>query len=251
MIDIHSHILPGLDDGARTPDEALRMIQMAARAGTADIIATPHANEQFRFDEAAAECEVAALRQASSGTIRIHLGCELHLTPENVADALQFPRRYTLARGSYLLIEFSNFQIPKSTGEILSRLMHAGTRPILAHPERNPILAARPEMLAELVAHGSLVQVTASSLTGRFGHTAETCASELIRRGMVHFLASDAHDTQHRPPLLDEARELLEHHYGSEFANRLLVQNPRAVIEGDPVELKVFPARRKFHFAFW
>ncbi len=251
MIDIHSHILPGLDDGARHQEEALSMLRMAASAGTTDIVATPHANEEFRFDPLVAEQRIAELQRASGGIPRIHYGCELHLTPENIAGALHFPARYSIARRGYLLVEFSDFLIPKTTGEILERLIESGMRPILAHPERNPILRGRLGDLASWVERGCLVQVTAQSLAGSFGRAAKANSEELMRRGLVHLLASDGHDTKHRPPVLDTAWQALEHSFGRPTAQRLLVENPQAVLEGEPIDAAIPANRGKSRFAFW
>ncbi len=251
MIDIHSHILPGVDDGAHDQEEAVQMLRMAAAAGTTDIVATPHANEQFRFDPIAAAHGVAELAEAAGGVPRLHYGCELHLTAENIDDALHFPAQYTIARRGYLLIEFSDFSIPKSTGDILTRLINAGMRPILAHPERNPVLRRQWSDLAAWVEQGCLVQLTAQSLTGRFGRTAKAACEELLKRELVHFIASDGHDLKHRPPVLDEAWEWIERRHGRDTAQRLLVDHPQAVLEGVAIDAAVPAGRRKSRFAFW
>ncbi len=251
MIDIHSHILLGLDDGARDPEEALRMVRMAASAGTTDIVATPHASDAYPFDPEAAEERLAELQRASGGTPRIHYGCELHLTAENVAEALRFPSGYSIAHRGYLLVEFSDFLVPKNTGEILARLMTAGLRPILAHPERNRLFDGRWDEVAAWVERGSVVQLTAQSLGGRFGRTAQASAGQFMRRGLVHLVASDAHDTRHRPPVLDGAWEWIEKHFGRATTERLLVNNPRAVLEGEPIDAVVHMERKKSRFGFW
>jgi protein-tyrosine phosphatase len=251
MIDIHSHILPELDDGARNLEEALQMVRLAASAGTSDIVATPHANDQFRFDPSLVEQRIAELQHAAGETPRIHYGCELRLSPENLDDVLRLPSRYTLARRGYLLVEFSDFLIPKSAGAILSRLRETGIRPIIAHPERNPILRRRLDDLAAWVEQGCFVQVTAQSPLGRHGRSARAGAEELLKRGLVHFLASDAHDTQHRPPVLEAAWQFLERDFGRATAQRLLVENPQAVLAGESIDA-VLPARRKkSRFALW
>ena len=251
MIDIHCHVVPGVDDGARDTEQALAMLRLAATAGTTDLVATPHANEQFSFDPAAVKERLAELQQASGGKPRLHYGCELHLTPENIEDALRFPSRYTMAGSRYLLVEFSDFLIPKTAGEILQRLREAGMRPIVAHPERNPLLRGRLADLAAWVERGCRVQVTGQSLLGRFGRSARAAAGEMIGRGLVHFLASDGHDGKYRPPALDETWQAVEQSYGREAAERLLVENPRAVLEGWPVEAAVRVRRPKFRFGLW
>ena len=227
------------------------MVRMAAAAGTSDIIATPHANEQFHFEPQAVKQQVAELQSAAGECPRIHGGCELHVTPENLAAALERPAQFTLAGRSYLLVEFSDFLIPKTAGAILSRLLDGGIRPIVAHPERNPILRTRMPELASWVEQGCFLQVTAQSPLGRHGRTAKTAAEELLHRGMVHFLASDAHDLEYRPPVLEAAWQFLERGFGREVAQRLLVDNPRAALAGDPLEAVVPMRRKRSRFALW
>ena len=245
MIDIHTHILPGLDDGARSLDEAVAMLRMAKEAGTTDIVASPHANQQFAFHPESVERAIARLRAAAGDIPRIHYGCEMHLTPENMQDALRAPARYSIAHAGYLLVELSDSLIPRNAGDIFMRMLDAGMRPILAHPERNPILQARLHELEEWVASGCLTQITAQSLSGGFGRPAKAAAQELLQRGMAHFIASDAHDPKHRPPLLAEARETVEAAFGPETAARLFSENPRCCLQGMPVCASA-PRRKRF-----
>ena len=248
MVDIHCHVLPGLDDGASDWEQALAMLEMAADGGISDIVATPHANDQFCFDAEAVEERLAESQRRSAGVPRLHYGCELHITPENIESALRFPARYSIAHRGYLLVEFSDFQIPRTAGEILRRLMEAGMRPIIAHPERNPILRERIEDLTDWVEQGALVQVTAHSLLGRFGRSARSSSQNLVERGLVHFLASDAHDARYRPPVLGDARRAVEQSFGQPVADRLLVINPQAVLAGNPVEPSAPARRARFRF---
>src|SRR4051812_20286960 len=193
MIDIHSHILPGLDDGAETPEESLAMVRMAAAAGTTDIVASPHANEKYVFNPETVKRKIRELQAAVGESPRIYFGCDFHMTVENLDDALRSPEKYSINHRGYLLVEFSDFHIPKTTSTIFDRLMHAGMRPIVTHPERNQFLQNKLADLETWVAQGALVQVTVQSLLGRFGKSARSVAHELMERGLVHFLASDAH----------------------------------------------------------
>ena len=172
MIDIHSHILHDLDDGARTFEESLEMVRIAAAAGTTEIVASPHANEEYRFEPETVEARIAELQTAAGASPVIHYGCDFHLTRENIEDALRSPGKYSIAHRGYLLVEFSDFLIPKSTGEIFAALLAAGMRPIITHPERNRLLRSRTDDLAAWVEQGCLIQVTAQSLLGRFGKSA-------------------------------------------------------------------------------
>lgn len=251
MIDIHSHILPGLDDGAGSLEEAVGMMRMAREGGTTDIVASPHANQEFAFDPQVVEQKIAELQQAAGEAPRIHYGCDLHLTLENIEDALRSPDKYSIDHRGYLLVEFSDFLIPKTTAGIFARMMAAGMRPIVTHPERNELLQRRVPELEAWVGQGCLVQVTAPSLLGRFGKAAKAAAGDLMARGLVHFLASDAHDTKHRPPVLDEARRYVEGEFGPEAAVWLLEENPRAVLAGAPIIAAPPPLRKKKWYSPW
>jgi protein-tyrosine phosphatase len=232
MVDIHSHILPDQDDGARTFEESLSMVRMAAAAGTTDIVASPHADSQFAFDPAVVERKIAELQQAAGDAPRIHYGCDFHLTPENIEDAIAAPGKYSIAHKGYILVEFSDSMVPRKMDSIFSRMLASGLRPILTHPERNPLLVKKLPELELWVRQGCLIQVTAQSFLGRFGRSAKSASRKLIERGLVHFLASDAHDCTYRPPLLEEAWRYTARHYGEETARILLEDNPRAVLTG-------------------
>ena len=252
MIDIHSHILPGLDDGAKTLDDAVAMVRAAAAAGTTDIVATPHANPDYDFDPKVVEQKISELRAALGGEgPGIHYGCDFHLTMDNIEDAVRAPRKYTIDHHSYLLVEFSDFLIPKTSDEIFARLIRAGMRPIVTHPERNQLLQGRLELIETWVAQGVMMQVTGGSLMGRFGKTARKSAAELMAHGVVHFVASDAHDTRHRTTALDEAREHVAKHYGSDAAERVFEENPRSALAGVPISAAPLPIRRRKWYAPW
>jgi protein-tyrosine phosphatase len=245
MIDIHSHILPGFDDGAGSMEEAIEMLRVAAAAGTTDIVASSHSNAEFAFDPVRAVRRIAELQQAARDIPRIHYGCELHFTLENVEAVLRSPKTWSINHRGYVLIEFSDFVVPKTSGEILARLGATGTRPVLVHPERNRILQKNLPELESWIRHGSFVQVTVQSLLGRFGRSAKTAGEYLLNHGMVHFLASDAHDVTHRPPVLTEGWSFVEERFGTETAERLLVTNPQAALSGAPIHCCDARARRK------
>lgn len=251
MVDIHSHVLPGLDDGARSLDDSIAMLRMAADAGTTDIVATPHANTEFRWDLATVEGRIAEVQAAAGPRVRIHPGCDFHLTFDNINDALANPAKYTINHQQWLLVEFSDFIIFQNSGEILGRLREGGMLPIITHPERNQILQQRFETVERWVGEGSFLQVTAASLTGLFGSAARKYSERLIERGLVHFVASDAHDTSYRTTRLDAAHEWLTDRYGEEYADTLLSDNPRATIEGRPHIEAPVPRRRRKWYAPW
>jgi protein-tyrosine phosphatase len=253
MIDIHSHILPGLDDGPATLEECLAMVRLAAQTGTTDIVASPHASLQFRFDSALVDDKIAELAAACGPLPRIHRGCDFHLTYDNIQDALAHPQIYTINRRSYLLVEFSDLLIAKSTDEIFARMRDAGIIPVITHPERNWLLQQRLPQLEAWVASGCCLQVTAQSLLGRFGREAKICAWQLLRRNLAHFVASDAHDPEDRTPRLDLACQEITRKLGPEHAERVLVRNPRAALEGEELEWapEGEPAAPRKWYQFW
>ena len=230
MIDIHSHILWGIDDGAKDRDESLAMLKLAAETGTTDIVATPHSDLQYKLDPDLVTERIRDLSQATAGFPRIHRGCDFHLNLDNVQAALQDPSKFTINGLSYLMVEFADAFIPPSTEEIFRCLIELGVAPVVTHPERNPILQDSFKRLESWIGMGCLLQVTAQSLTDRFGKAAEKTAWALLKRGMVHVIASDAHDTEHRPPRLDFAREILTRELGAYVAGTLLEENPASII---------------------
>ncbi len=236
MIDIHSHILAGLDDGAATLEDSVAMVRMAAEAGTTDIVATPHSNLQYRFDPEVVERKIAELADAAGTAPRIHYGCDFHLSFDAIQDALQHPGRYAINHKSYLLVEFSELLIASSSSEIFDRMLAAGVAPVITHPERNWLLQQQVDGLRQWVEKGCLLQVTAQSLLGRFGSRALEFSEQLIEQGLVHVVASDAHDCEHRPPVLSEAFRHIARRYGNDEADRLFVRNPWAILEGEPIE---------------
>ena len=251
MIDIHSHILPGLDDGSHSPEDSLAMLQMAAAAGTTDIVASPHANHEYRFDPGLVEDQIAELQAAIGDTPQIHYGCDFQLTPENIEDAVRSPAKYSINHRGYLLVEFSDYMIPKTTSEIFARLIRAGLCPIVTHPERNQLLQVRLPELAEWVAEGALVQVTAQSMLGLFGKSAKAAAHQLMTQGLVHFLASDAHNLKHRTTALDAAWRYVEASFGAEAAVRVFEENPRAVLAGVPINSAPYALKKRKWFGLW
>ncbi len=249
MVDIHSHILWGLDDGADTLETALRMLQAAHEAGTTDIVATPHANSKYAFQPEVIAQRIAELESELAGKLKLHRGCDFHLSYENIEDAIANPRKYTVNGKWFLLVEFADLHVPQATSSILDRLMTNDMFPIITHPERNPILSHKMDELAKWVERGSFVQVTAKSLEGGFGGTARDAAWKMLSRGIVHFIASDCHDPEYRSPRLDRAFELVSNKLGKENAELLFVANPAAVVNGqDPASIVPAETGRKRSF---
>ena len=240
MIDIHSHILAEVDDGPKSWDVSQEMCRMAATDGIEHMVATPHANNRYAYDREHLTHTLDYLRQRVGDRPRLSLGCDFHLSYENLQDVMAVPERYLIEGSRYLLAEPSFYSVPPEIEHSLAKLVELGITPIITHPERNPILVRTPQRILKWVELGCAIQVTASALTGDWGETAWRIAQWLLKREAVHFLASDAHDTKRRPPVLSAAREAVAESCGKDVAQALVEDNPGAVIRGLP--LPYFPA---------
>ena len=217
-------------------EESVAMLRMALEHGTTDLVATPHANLRYKFDPELIRARLAEMSAAVGDGLRLYSGCDFHLSFDNIQDAIANPRKYTINQGPYLLVEFSDLLIFKNTIEIFARLQEAGMIPIVTHPERNGLLRQRIASIAQWVEAGARVQVTAQSILGQFGKKALAFSELLLEQGLVHFIASDGHDCEHRPPRMDEAYSWVKKHQGEATAEALCVINPRATLTGEDVE---------------
>ena len=241
-------ILYGLDDGAKTLEQSVAMLEMAASGGTTDIVGTPHSDLKYQFQPELIAERVSELSAAVNGKIRIHHGCDFHLHFENIQDCLQNPTKYTINHKRFLLVEFPDLQIASSTEEVFNRMLRVDITPVITHPERNPVLRQRVEEMANWVRNGCLVQVTAQSFLDRFGKQARQSADELMERRMVHFIASDAHDSEDRTPLLGEAFVYVVDRYGATAAQAVFSDHPRAALTGEYLEVEEPTARKRRWF---
>lgn len=235
MVDLHCHILPGLDDGPDTQKESLQMAESAITEGITHVVATPHCSGEYVFDYACVRKLRDQLQRAVGTRLSIATGCDFHMSPENLAALRAEPAKFCINQHCYLLVEFNEFSIPPTMDQTLHDLKLSGIHPVITHPERNRILCADPQRLVAWIRQGSRVQITAGSLTGGFGKTARERALSWIGRGMVHFVASDAHNTKGRPLVLKPACEAVQRDFGKGMAEALFVQNPAAALEGRPL----------------
>jgi protein-tyrosine phosphatase len=232
MVDIHCHPLPGIDDGAKTFEDAVEMCRMAAEDGISHLVATPHCNYEFAFHPEINEQKVRELQGAVGDRPQLLLGCDFHLSYDNIQQITRDRGSFTVNESRYLLVELDDHFIPENMTQVFYDLQVAGLIPILTHPERNPVFHRKPEILYDWVGRGCMVQLTAKSYTGGFGQRARNLCEMWLDRNLVHFFASDAHDTKYRPPLLSVCYEKLAAAKGQREADRIMRLNPEAVIQG-------------------
>ena len=235
MVDIHCHILPGMDDGADTLETSVQMAEMAIADGVTHIVGTPHANSHFKFDPEIIRRRREELQAAVGDALVLATGCDFHLSFENLQDLQKDPHKYTIHQKNYLLVEFADFAIPPSMDDTMHNLQLMGLSPIITHPERNPLLRSRPERMYRWLHQGSYVQITAGSLLGQFGSNAQSSAERWLDEGRVHFVASDAHNLTNRPLRLRAAYDAVAGRRGKEIADALFKENPLAAFEGRPL----------------
>ncbi len=239
MIDLHCHILPGVDDGAQSLEEAAAMCRMAAQDGCEAMIATPHQRrgEWWNSDRESLSALAGELQDIVGPGLRVYLGGEVHVDSALLAEVEKLPGGgvLPLAGSRYLLIELDAQGTATEAIHLVHELAVAGWHPVIAHPEFIPWLAADPELVERLVALGATVQVTAMSVTGDFGRRPQNDVFSLLDAGLVHFVASDSHGVRRRPPGLKRACDLIAGRWGRDVAWRLVDDNPRAVVTDRPL----------------
>lgn len=253
MIDVHTHILPALDDGPATFEQSLSMLRMAVQAGTREIVATPHFSRRFPLRPALMHRRWEELQHLAGELIRIHRGCEVELTPEAVREVAAHPARFTLRGYQYLLAEVPDDMKPEEAEPLIGEILSTGVRVILAHPEAHPSLRGERRRLERWAERGVLIQANAASFMGLYGKSIAQAAARLLKFGLVHLIASNGHDLRFRPPRLDAVRLSLMASYPPEFVDQLLVTHPQAVVSGQdlPVGPLEAPWLRRHAFQFW
>jgi protein-tyrosine phosphatase len=238
MIDIHHHLLWGLDDGATSVEISVEMARLAAADGITHVVCSPHANGQYAYHPriiAEKIQELQRLLDSEKIALKLGHGCDFHMSYENIQEAKADPSRFSINGHGYLLVEVPDYGLPRGLTEIFYQLQLAGLTPILTHPERNPTLQSDQLRIMEWLQRGVLIQVTAGSVLGQMGKHAERMAHELLANRWVHFLATDAHNTTSRPPKMQEAFDLVAKKYSPDYARLLCVSNPLAAFTGKPM----------------
>jgi protein-tyrosine phosphatase len=241
MVDLHAHILPGIDDGAKDLDEALEMCRIAARDAITTIVATPHTgNETYYNDRETILAAVKALQAHLTEQeipLRIVAGSDAHVNHDlstlirsGIITTINDNHRYVMA-------EFPNDIIPPAYLDWLFEAKLRGITPIFTHPERHGAIQRDISPVAQWVEKGGLVQITAMSLTGEFGREARKCAEELLRRRLVHVMASDAHSVNGRPPVLSKAVVAAIQVVDFPYIHRLVTEFPASIVAGRPFDI--------------
>ncbi|HZT17661.1 MAG TPA: CpsB/CapC family capsule biosynthesis tyrosine phosphatase [Gaiellaceae bacterium] len=232
MIDLHSHVLPGLDDGAADVEEALAICRAAAADGVEVLAGTPHVRDDHPTTAEAMEAALAGLREAAGDLLRLVPGGEIALD-ELRRRPLEELLRFALAGNpAYLLVETPYVGWPLDLTTLLSELAAAGVTPVLAHPERSLEVQLRPQLLEPVVGGGTLVQLTAASVDGRLGRRIRRCVAELLDRGLAHLIASDAHAPSIRAIGMSAAAAAVG---DDALARWLTVEVPRAIVDATPL----------------
>lgn len=252
MIDLHCHILPGLDDGPGTLAEALDMCLMAVADGTTVVAATPHqldgVHNTAKEDISKGVEELQEHLDRRGVPLRVVPGGDVHLACVPGWE-LAFDEVMTLGDTQrYVLVEPPEFAVPFILRDALATIRGKGVVPIITHPERNMNFQLCPELLRSLVADGNLVQVTAGSLTGGFGRETQKSTIQLVERRLAHFVATDAHSSEWRRPILSEARSVLLDVLPADEVEEMLNERPRRVLAGEEVEV---PKPRGWKRSWW
>ncbi|MCM3731610.1 tyrosine protein phosphatase [Fictibacillus nanhaiensis] len=238
MIDIHSHILPGIDDGAQNLEDAVRMAEAAVREGITHLYATPHHRNGRYENEKSSILENVHLLNAelSQRNIPLHIlpGQEIRLYKELIDDLDRDVLLPLHHQSKYILIEFPSSNVPAYAAETLYELSLRNYTPIIVHPERNSEIIENPVLLYDLIIEGALTQITANSIIGNFGKKIMNFSHDLIKSNMAHFIASDAHNTSSRGFHLTKAYEIIEKQYG--ISTRYYLQeNAELVLRGESI----------------
>ena len=243
MIDIHHHCIPGVDDGPRDLHEAVDLCRMALADGVTTIVATPHVLRGPWQNTSLPELQrrLDDLRDALGDSPQLLLGSEYYFDFEMNERLQNGDGIVPLADSRYILIEFAAHAVPPLVDQPIYRALLEGWQPIVAHPERNIVFQKQPELLRLLVARGARTQVTAGSILGDFGPEARRASFQWLKEGLVHFIASDAHNCEKRPPRMSAAKAAVRSIAGDRIADALTRTNPAAVIEGRQLDFDPDP----------
>jgi len=246
MIDLHCHILPGLDDGAKTLEESVEMARVARSDGIKTIVGTPHlfrgGNSVERLNAAGEKLdELRRALEANQIEVKVLTGAEVHISHNLITEVKNNRKSMVLNGSSYMFVEFPSETIYPGVKDLFFDLMSEGIVPIIAHPERNTVFAQNPGLLFDLVGMGALAQANGGSFTGLYGRQAADAVVRFLEWNLIHFIASDAHGTHSIPPRLSAAVARAEHLVGKVRASALVNDNPQAVLEDREIPFLLSP----------
>ena len=243
MIDIHTHIIDGIDDGAQNMEDSLALLKMAAESGTTDIIATPHIIEgssHANWQTILTKTEDLNRNAQDAGIpIRVYAGAEIEVNLDMLDMIKKNPEDYCLAGSRYILVELPMKSIPRCTDDFFYELQLLDLVPILAHPERYSNLQKQPDILLSWVQHDVLLQCNGGSFTGMFGTRARVFAETLLNNNMVHFLGSDAHRLETRNTDLREAVARMKTLASELYIEQIITTNPQAILDNKVLDVVV------------
>lgn len=236
FVDIHTHILPGVDDGARDTAQALKLLKRAYDQGTREMILTPHYRGRYRDNVRVklTGCfnELCHAAKAECPELKLYLGCEVGYeldVSEKIADGTVL----SLNNTQYVLLEFQNMNFRSRILDGVLEVINFGYIPVIAHVERYDAIRKAPRLAEELIELGALLQVNADSVLGKGGFGVKRCCHQLLKRHLVHFIATDAHDQETRQPELKTCYQKIRKKYGQLYADTLFIHNGRAVLAGE------------------
>ena len=246
FVDIHNHIIPGVDDGPDDISTSIEMLRIACEEGIGKIIATPHFihGEINNTPQRITDGGAAVLDAARNGGIELLFGSEIFIFPE-LASLVKAGAVQTLNKSRYILLEFPSIGFPTYAAELLFSLQLMGYRPIIAHPERNKVFQSDQEQLFRLVERGVLTQVNTTSITKLYGREVQKAAFNFIACELVHFVASDAHSTRNRAPRMSMAHKAIVSEFGRDIADKLFFNNGQKVIDNDEIIFQPPVRKRK------
>lgn len=239
MIDLHTHFIPNVDDGADSMAETLRLAQSAVDEGVSHAVLTPHHNRKWIVNEKDKVIrltkKVEKAIQAANIPLTVSPGQEIRMNEEFLDELFAGNYLPLDEEGKYYLVEFSWGEFPSFGKSYLKQMIDANMIPVIAHPERQRAFIENPELLPSLIEMGCLAQVTATSLIGEYDARVTDAAYQMMRNNLIHTIASDAHDTVERPLNLQSALKELDQHMGVAYKN-YLVDNARKIFESQPVK---------------
>lgn len=236
FVDIHCHILPGLDDGSPDMAQTVEMLRIAREDGIRAIVASPHIIAGLYENSREGICAQIDLVKSRANGVALYPGADIHIS-RDLLENIQTGKLPLINDKNYLLLELPHFVLPPlpEIEKIIAGLKLKGITPVITHPERNFAILEDASILQKFLKLGALCQMTAASITGKFGARIQKACFKMIKKGHIHVVATDAHDVEKRPPVLSEAHAKIASRFGPSLASKLFIQNPSRILQGEPV----------------